>query len=72
MLYFDHVFEELGVRNWSLAMILNRSDICWSAVTFVPASLKKDSSWFHFELFQPLFGGEHWVHVLGTFHQLSV
>ena len=36
---FDHMFEELRVRN---------------VVTFVPASLKTDSVRSHIKLFQPL------------------
>ena len=61
--YVDHVFEELGVRSWSRAMILNSSNICWSAVvTFVPASIETDSIQFPFQLFQ---------HCLGTFPDLS-
>ena len=57
--YFDHMFEELEVRNWSHAVTLNSSKIYWNTVvTFAPASLKTDSVQSPFQLFQPLFSGE--------------
>ena len=40
--YFDHVFEELGVRNWCRAVTLHSADVCWRAVIMcVPAQVSK-------------------------------
>ena len=48
--YFDHAFEELGVRNWSRTLTFEY--VCLSVVvTFVPASVKTDSFRSQFQLF---------------------
>ena len=66
--YFDHVFEELGVRKWSRAVILNSSKVCWRVtVTLVPESLKTNSVQSQFQFFQPLFGGDFRVDVRKPF-----
>ena len=53
--HFDHVFEELGIRNWTWPMTLNRSNVCWRVVVIlVSASLKTDSIRSQFRSFRTL------------------